>query len=73
MLRCPSAPHETGGVAILNWAVIFFMIALIAAFFGFGGIVTTSAGIAQILFYVFLLLFVAALLANARCGLGPRM
>ena len=58
---------------MLNWAVIFFIIALIAAFFGFGGIATASAGIAQILFYVFLLLFVAALIANAMRGRGPRV
>ncbi|MCL3880736.1 DUF1328 domain-containing protein [Marivita sp. GX14005] len=50
---------------MLYWAVIFLVIALIAALFGFGGIASASAGIAQILFYVFLALFVLALIVRA--------
>ena len=46
---------------VLYWALVFFIIALIAAFFGFGGIATAAAGIAQILFYVFLVLLVVTL------------
>jgi uncharacterized membrane protein YtjA (UPF0391 family) len=40
------------GATMLHYAVVFFIIALIAAFFGFGGI---AAGIAKILFVVFLI------------------
>ena len=50
---------------MLRWAIIFFVIALVAALFGFGGIAGTSAGIAQILFFGFLILAVIALLTNA--------
>lgn len=50
---------------MLNAAIIFFIIALIAAVFGFGGIASASAGIAQILFVVFLILFVGALILRA--------
>ena len=41
---------------MLHYAVIFFVIALVAAVFGFGGIASSAVGIAQILFLVFLVL-----------------
>jgi uncharacterized membrane protein YtjA (UPF0391 family) len=41
---------------MLRYAVIFFVIALIAAVFGFGGIASGAVGIAKILFFVFLLM-----------------
>src|SRR6267154_2637217 len=43
------------GVLMLHYAVVFFVIALIAAFFGFGGIAVGAAGIAKVLFVVFLI------------------
>lgn len=46
---------------MLNWAVTFFIIAIIAAVFGFGGIAAGASSIAQILFYLFLIGFVIAL------------
>lgn len=58
---------------MLGWAVTFFIVAIIAAVLGFGGIASASAGIAQILFFVFLALFVIALIANAVRGRAPRM
>ena len=45
---------------MLGWALAFLIIALIAAALGFGGIAGASAGIAQILFFIFLVLFVAS-------------
>lgn len=54
---------------MLSWALIFFIVALIAGVFGFGGIAAASAGIAQILFYVFVILFLASLVMGvARKG-----
>ncbi|MCG7621796.1 MULTISPECIES: DUF1328 domain-containing protein [unclassified Epibacterium] len=50
---------------MLGWALTFLVIALIAAVFGFGGIASASAGIAQILFFIFLVMFVAALIFRA--------
>ncbi len=41
--------------SMLHYAVVFFVIALIAAFFGFGGIAVGAASIAKILFVVFLI------------------
>ena len=47
---------------MLHYAVVFFVIALIAALFGFGGIAASASGIAQILFFVFIVLAVASFL-----------
>lgn len=47
---------------MLHYAVVFLVIALIAALFGFGGIATSAVGIAKILFIVFLILAVASFL-----------
>ena len=59
---------------MLRWAVIFLIIALIAALFGFTDIAAASAGIAKILFGIFLVLFlvmVALGLFAARRVTGP--
>jgi len=45
---------------MLHYAVVFFVIALIAALFGFGGIAASAVGIAKILFFVFIILAVAS-------------
>lgn len=50
---------------MLFWAAIFLVVAVIASLFGFGVIASASAGIAQILFVVFLVLFVATLFVRA--------
>ena len=39
---------------ILKWAIVFFVISLVAALFGFTGIAAGSADIARVLFFVFL-------------------
>jgi uncharacterized membrane protein YtjA (UPF0391 family) len=49
---------------MLRLALLFLVVALIAAVFGFGGIAIASAEIAKILFFVFLVLFVVALLGG---------
>jgi uncharacterized membrane protein YtjA (UPF0391 family) len=49
---------------MLYWAVVFLIIAIIAAVFGFGGIVAGAVMIAKILFFVFLVLFVLSIIAN---------
>lgn len=53
---------------MLYWAAVFFIIAIIAALFGFGGIAAAATDIARILFFVFLVLFVLALLGNFMGG-----
>ncbi len=49
---------------MLRWTITFIIIALIAAVLGFGGIAGAAAGIAKIFFYIFLGLFVLALLSG---------
>lgn len=49
---------------MLYWAAVFFIIAIIAAVFGFGGIAVGAAGIAKVLFFVFLVLFIVSLLTG---------
>jgi uncharacterized membrane protein YtjA (UPF0391 family) len=49
---------------MLHYAVVFFVIALVAAVLGFTGIAAGAVEIAKILFFVFLLLFVATLIAG---------
>jgi uncharacterized membrane protein YtjA (UPF0391 family) len=49
---------------MLNWALTFLVVALLAAVFGFTGIAVAAAGIAKILFYLFLVLFLVSLIAG---------
>ncbi len=51
---------------MLGWALTFLVIALIAGVLGFGVVAGTSATIAKILFFVFLVLFVVGLIAGRR-------
>jgi uncharacterized membrane protein YtjA (UPF0391 family) len=53
---------------MLYWAMVFFIISIVAALFGFGGIASASAGVAQTLFYVFLVFFVVTLVAGLAAG-----
>lgn len=53
---------------MLRYALIFLGIAIVAAVFGFGGIAGAAAGIAQILFWIFLVVFIAALVMNFARG-----
>lgn len=49
---------------MLRWALTFFVLALVAALFGFGGIATAAAGVAKLLFFVFLAIFVISLIVH---------
>jgi uncharacterized membrane protein YtjA (UPF0391 family) len=51
---------------MLNWTLTFLIIALIAAALGFGGIAGTAVGIAKILFFVFIVLFILSLIFGRR-------
>jgi len=53
---------------MLKWAVIFLIIALIAAVFGFTDIAAASADIAKVLFTIFLVLFLAAVFIGLVVG-----
>jgi uncharacterized membrane protein YtjA (UPF0391 family) len=46
---------------MLRWTLIFFIVAIVAAVFGFGGISDQAAGIAKILFYIAIVVFAVTL------------
>ncbi len=50
---------------MLNYAVIFLLIALVAGILGFGVVAGTAASIAKVCFVIFLLLFIASLFRNS--------
>ncbi|MGM0576921.1 MAG: DUF1328 domain-containing protein [Myxococcota bacterium] len=56
---------------MLGWALAFFVIALVAALFGFGGIAAGAASIAKILFWVFVALFLVSLVVGVIRGRRP--
>ncbi|MFZ2871196.1 DUF1328 domain-containing protein [Zavarzinia sp.] len=56
---------------MLNWALTFLIIAIIAAVLGFGGIAGTAIGIAKIIFFVAIALFLISALAGAIRGRRP--
>jgi uncharacterized membrane protein YtjA (UPF0391 family) len=63
--RSESRQHvRSKGGHMLRWALAFFIVAIIAAVFGFAGIAVAAAGIAKLLFYLFLILFVLALIGG---------
>jgi len=49
---------------MLRWSLIFLVVALVAALFGFTGIYVAAAEIARILFFVFLVLFLVSLITG---------
>ncbi len=51
---------------MLWWALVFLIVAIIAAVFGFGVVAGTAAWIAKILFIIFVILLIASLLLNWR-------
>jgi uncharacterized membrane protein YtjA (UPF0391 family) len=57
---------------MLYWAVIFFVISLVAAVFGFTGIAAATAGIAKVLFFIFVVLFAITLILSLGSRRTPR-
>ena len=55
---------------MLRWALLFLVVALVAALFGFTTVAGTAYGAARILFFVFLVLFVVSLLMGRRAPGG---
>ncbi len=53
---------------MLGWVAVFLIIAVIAAIFGFGGIVAGAVAIAKILFWIFIVLFLVSLIVNLASG-----
>ncbi len=56
---------------MLTWSLIFFMLAIVAGIFGFGGIAAGAGEIAQLLFFFFLVFFVVSLVWGLVTGRRP--
>jgi uncharacterized membrane protein YtjA (UPF0391 family) len=53
---------------MIYWALMFLLVAFIAAVFGFTAIALAAAGIAKLLFFIFLVLFVITLATHLTTG-----
>lgn len=53
---------------MLRWALGFFVIAILAAIFGFGGIASGASEIAKVLFFIFVIVFVISLIMGLATG-----
>jgi uncharacterized membrane protein YtjA (UPF0391 family) len=51
---------------MLHWSLVFLVFALIAAVLGFGGLAGTAIGVAKILFFVFLVVWLVGFLFGRR-------
>jgi uncharacterized membrane protein YtjA (UPF0391 family) len=53
---------RSGPMTILKWALIFFLVSIVAGILGFTGISAASADVARFLFYVFVVIFLVLLI-----------
>ena len=51
---------------MLRWALIFLIVALVAGVLGFGTLQGTAMYIAKVLFFIFLVIFIIALVMGRR-------
>jgi uncharacterized membrane protein YtjA (UPF0391 family) len=53
---------------MLKWALIFFVISLVAGFFGFSGVASGAKSIAKVLFFIALVIFLIVLIFGVFLG-----
>ena len=53
---------------MLKWAVIFFIISLVAGFFGFTGVASGAKSIAKVLFFIAIVIFLIVLVFGVFLG-----
>jgi uncharacterized membrane protein YtjA (UPF0391 family) len=56
--------NKHSGNIMLGWTLLFLIIALVAGVLGFSGIAGVAVGIAKILFFIFLVLFLVSLIVR---------
>jgi uncharacterized membrane protein YtjA (UPF0391 family) len=54
---------------MLKWALIFFVISVIAGYFGFTGVASTTRSIAKVLFFIALAIFLIVLIFGVMLGM----
>jgi uncharacterized membrane protein YtjA (UPF0391 family) len=57
---------------MLYWSLVFFLVAVLAAIFGFTGIAAGAAIFSRALFFIFLFVFLVTLIAGLTKGGSPR-
>jgi len=60
--------EEVSKMGLLHWTILFLIVAIVAAVMGFTGLASTAAGVARILFGIFLVLFLVSLVVGALHG-----
>jgi uncharacterized membrane protein YtjA (UPF0391 family) len=65
--------QSSDGGNMIYWALMFLLVAVIAAVFGFTGIALAAAGIAKLLFFIFLILFVITFASHLTRSTGTRI
>ena len=53
---------------MIKWAIIFFLISVVAGFFGFTGVAAASRGIAKVLFFIAIVIFLIVLVFGVFLG-----
>jgi len=53
---------------MLKWALIFFLISVVAGIFGFTGVASTTRSIAKVLFFLALAVFLIVLIFGVWLG-----
>lgn len=56
---------------MLGWALVFFVVAIVAAIFGFGGVAASAMSIAKIIFFIALLLMFLSIVVHLIRGRRP--
>jgi uncharacterized membrane protein YtjA (UPF0391 family) len=54
---------------MLKWAIIFFVISLVAGFMGFTGVASTTRTVAKVLFFIALAIFLIVLVFGVFLGM----
>ena len=53
---------------MLRWALLFFIVSIVAGFLGFSGVAVATAGIAKILFFIAVAIFLVFLVLGLMAG-----
>jgi uncharacterized membrane protein YtjA (UPF0391 family) len=54
---------------MLKWALIFFVVSVIAGYFGFTGVASTTRTVAKVLFFIALAIFLIVLVFGVMLGM----
>jgi uncharacterized membrane protein YtjA (UPF0391 family) len=69
-VRRPANRHIHGrSGTMLKWALVFFVISVIAGFFGFTGVASGARTIAKVLFFIALAIFLVILVFGVMLGM----